>query len=87
MQKNGMSGTEINPGQGLESKTQNHGGIIANKYMAAMAKAEELLYGSDIHTTIYDNLNCGKLSHFIRYIRRGSTCLLLYYSYVEYVIN
>lgn len=85
MQKPEISGSTIQPGQGASPKIQH--GIITNKYMAVMAKAQELLHSSNTEHTIYDDLNCGKLTRFIRYIRNGSAYLVLYFSYIECVMN
>lgn len=75
MQKPGISRTVIKPEPGPNSQMPNQGGILTNKHMAAMAEAEELLHNSEVHDhTIGDDLNCGKLSHFVRYIKSGNTC-------------
>ncbi|SCM83166.1 hypothetical protein KL86SPO_70024 [uncultured Sporomusa sp.] len=72
MQKPGISRTVIKPEHGRSSQRPNKGGILANKHLAAMARAEDLLHTSEApDRTVADDWNCGKLTRFIRYIRNG----------------
>ncbi|MCM0759441.1 MULTISPECIES: hypothetical protein [Sporomusa] len=72
MQKPGISRTVIKPEHGPNAKLPTQGGILANKHLAAMARAEELLHTSEApDRTVADDWNCGKLTRLIRYIRTG----------------
>ncbi|MDF2570291.1 MAG: hypothetical protein K0R55_1895 [Sporomusa sp.] len=47
-------------------------GFIRKKHMQAMSAAQELLSRVDTYDmTIYDSLNCGKLSRLIDYIKNS----------------
>lgn len=70
--------------QGLYSEF----GFFGKKHEQALGAAQELLCKTETSgTTIYDSLNCGKLSRLITYIKNGSAFALLWIScYSEYVL-
>ena len=73
MQKPGIPRTVIKPEYGPNTKLPNQGGILANKHLAAMARAEDLLHTSGAQNrTVGDDWNCGKLTRFIKYIKSGN---------------
>ena len=63
-------------------------GFFGKKHAQALSTAQELLCKAETSgTTIYDSLNCGKLSRLITYIKNGSAFSLLWIScYSEYVL-
>lgn len=62
-------------------------GFTRKRHMQAMSAGQELLNRADTAgTSIYDSLNCGKLTYLIRYLKKGSVFALLWISYYsEYV--
>ncbi len=62
-------------------------GIIGRKHRLAMARAAELLQADQQTHSIYDSLNCGKLSRLACYLKNGAVYTLAYYTYVQCMVN
>ncbi|QDR82954.1 hypothetical protein [Sporomusa termitida] len=48
-------------------------GFICKKHLQAMSAAQAILRGVDTYDmTIYDSLNCGKLTRLLKYLKQAS---------------
>lgn len=76
---------------GVYTETKNNeehlSGIFGRKHRLAMARAAELLQAGQQTNSIYDSLNCGKLSRLACYLKNGAVYTLVYYTYVQCMVN
>lgn len=78
---------KITMGTCSQSHKQHREGFIGKKHRLALAQAEELLR-PDLQTdNIHDSLNCGKVSRLIRFLKNGAVYTLVYYTWVQCMVN